>query len=191
MGIRSITLTWNGSNAFAHGCMCPEGGLTKKGVDLISLAEKLGVLIDLSHLNRRSFYDVLNLEKGKVYASHSSSYAITPHPRNLTDGQICALYKRGGVVCACPNPPFITGGKRADFTDFSAHLRHISTLTDGLGAGIGTDTDGTQNYCNNLRTTADLLKFPLLLKTHGWENYEIQNIFSFNLGRFLNIFPKK
>ncbi len=191
MGIRSLTLTWNGDNAFAHGCMCKNGGLSKKGEGLVELAEKLGVLIDLSHLNFQSFEDVLRLGKGKVYASHSSAYDITPHPRNLTGSQITQLYRHGGVICACPNPPFITHEGKTGTDEFAAHIRHISLLTDGLGVGLGTDTDGIENHCKNLKTTADLVNLPLALEQSGMENYEIENFFSCNLGRFLNIFPQK
>ena len=191
MGVRSITLTWNGENAFASGCMCKKGGLSEKGVQLIALAEKLGVLIDLSHLNTQSFRDVMELGKGKLFASHSSAYSVTAHPRNLTDRQISQLYHRGGVICACPNPPFIANGEKSGLDEFAAHIRHISRLTDGLGIGLGTDTDGISACCERLKTTYDLVNLPVFFAEAGMKNYEIENIFSCNLGRFLNIFPKK
>ncbi len=185
LGVRSITLTWNYENAFAHGALCSKGGLTKKGEALILLAEKLGILIDLSHLNRQSFFDVINFGHGKLYCSHSSCDAICPNPRNLTDEQIKALYLRGGIICVCPNPLFITGTPEANICDYALHLRHVLDLTDGKGVAIGTDTDGTEFTCNHLKTTADLLALPQKLSDLGFENYEIQNIFLCNFNSFL------
>lgn len=191
LGIRAISLTWNGENQFAHGADCPSGGLREKGKDLILLAEKLGILIDLSHLNSQSFYDVLSFGHGKLFASHSSSYAINPHPRNLTDKQITALYKAGGIVCVCPYPLFISGCPTASKEEFAAHLRHISNLTENLGIGIGTDTDGVKFSIPGLKTTEELLAFPHFLRTCDFTDYEIQNIFSCNFERFLEKSAKK
>ena len=191
LGIRSITLTWNGENQFAHGSDCPAGGLTHKGRDLILLAEKLGVLIDLSHLNRQSFYDVISFGHGKLFASHSSSAAINPHPRNLTDRQIKTLYGCGGIICACPYPLFVNGKQHASPEEFIAHLRHISLLTDGLGVGLGSDTDGVKTTLTHLKTTSELINFPKYLKYCNFKNYEIQNIFSCNFEHFLEKTAKK
>jgi len=191
LGIRAISLTWNGENQFAHGALCTCGGLSQKGKDLILLAEKLGILIDVSHLNRQSFYDVIEFGHGKLFASHSSSYAINPHPRNLTDHQISALYHAGGIVCVCPYPIFINGSSSASKDEFAAHLRHISKLTDGAGVGIGTDTDGIKYTLSGLKTTKELLAFPEYLKQHDFDDYEIQNIFSCNFERFLGKSAKK
>lgn len=185
LGVRSITLTWNYENSFAHGALCSKGGLTRKGEELILLAEKLGILIDLSHLNRQSFFDVINFGHGKLYCSHSSCDALCSNPRNLTDKQIRALYLRGGIICVCPNPLFITSTPDADISDYALHLRHILDLTDGKGAAIGTDTDGTEYTCKHLKNTADLINLPEKLSSLGFENYEIQNIFLCNFDSFL------
>lgn len=185
MGVRSITLTWNYENAFAHGALCSKGGLTNKGKELILLAEKLGILIDLSHLNRQSFFDVINFGHGKLYCSHSSCDALCPNPRNLTDEQIKALYSYGGIICVCPNPLFITGTPEAHISDYALHLRHVLDLTEGKGAAIGTDFDGTEFTCNHLKTTADLLALPQKLSCLGFKNYEIQNILLCNFDAFL------
>ncbi len=185
LGIRSIALTWNYENAFASGCSCNYGGLTDKGKDLILLAEKLGILIDLSHLNSKSFYDVINFGHGKVYCSHSSCHALCPHPRNLTDKQIKTLFEAGGIMCVCPNPLFLTGTKTASVSDFALHLKHAMNLTSGRGVAIGTDTDGTEFTALNLKTTADLLSLPGKLEAFGFNKFDIQNIFSFNFDAFL------
>ncbi|MDP4119022.1 MAG: membrane dipeptidase [Bacillota bacterium] len=187
MGIRAISLTWNEENAFAHGCNCNHGGLKPSGVKLIDLADKLGVLVDLSHLNEQSFDDVINLGKGKLFASHSSARALCDHPRNLTDKQIYSLYRAGGIICVCPNPPFISDTFPASKKEYAHHLRYISDLTEGLGVGIGSDTDGISICCDELKSTSDLVKFSTYLSELGFSNNEISNIFSCNFERFLNI----
>ncbi|MBQ3054300.1 MAG: membrane dipeptidase [Clostridia bacterium] len=185
LGVRVITLTWNGDNAFAHGCDCPTGGLTKKGRELISLADTLGIMIDVSHLNRQSFYDVLSFCKGKIFASHSSCYSINPHNRNLTDKQIKCLIERGGLICLCPNPPFISKSN-CDITDFIQHILHIYKLTDGKGIGLGFDTDGTEKNCKGLKNTCD---YAFLYKklSEYLNDYDVSNIFSYNFKEFLGI----
>ncbi len=191
LGIRAVSLTWNSDNQFAHGADCPRGGLKEKGRDLILLAEKLGILIDVSHLNRTSFFDVISFGHGKLFASHSSAYSVNPHPRNLTDEQITALYNSGGIICACPYPPFVNGTENATADEFIRHIRHISRLTDGLGVGLGSDTDGVKFSIPGLKTTSDLIAFQDLLRERNFTNYEIQNIFSCNFERFLEKSAKK
>ena len=191
LGVRAISLTWNGENQFAHGSDCPRGGLKNAGKDLILLAEKLGILIDLSHLNQTSFNDVISFGHGKLFASHSSSYAVNPHPRNLTDSQIEALYNCGGIVCVCPYPPFVNGTTNASVDEFVAHLRHISRFTEGMGIGLGSDMDGVKYSIPTLKTTEDMLKFPEYLRRCHFTDYEIQGIFSCNFELFLSKTAKK
>ena len=191
LGVRSITLTWNDENHFASGSLCSSGGLKARGKELILLAEKLGVLIDVSHLNRQSFYDVLSFGHGKLFASHSSCHAITPNPRNLTDSQILDLFKAGGIVCACPNPPFISSHGVAAREEFVHHLRHLLTLTGGIGVALGSDMDGTEHFCQGLKTTLDYYSLSDFLKANDFTDFEIQNIFSCNFERFLSKIPKK
>ncbi len=190
LGVRCITLTWNGANSFAGGCL-ERGGLTKRGRDLLQIAGRLGILVDVSHLNEQSFYDVLSEGSCKVFASHSSCAEINDNPRNLTDLQILKIYSRGGIVCACPNPPFLNGSRKAKREEFAQHIRHIMRLTDGRGAGIGSDCDGTENCCEDLKTTADYLNFEKVLEENNFTKFEIQDIFSCNFGRFFGICDKK
>ncbi len=190
LGVRCIGLTWNGKNAFACGCE-EKGGLTAKGEELILLAEKLGVLIDVSHLNNQSLEDVLHFGHGKIFASHSSARSVYDCPRNLTDRQILNIYHSGGIVCACPNPPFLNGYPSADIRDFALHLRHISLLTEGVGIAFGSDTDGTATCCTGLECTNKFSVFFKGLKHLDFTNNEIFNISSCNFGRFLGVLQQK
>jgi membrane dipeptidase len=114
-GLRSFGLTWNYSSDWAT-CSKDEsagrvrGGLSAKGIGFVRLLDSLGVLIDVSHLGARSFRDVLRHTRNPVFASHSACAALRAHHRNLTDAQLRALAKNGGVIMINFYPGFITSG---------------------------------------------------------------------------------
>jgi membrane dipeptidase len=103
LGVRYIGLTWNNSNLIASSARDEtergkSGGLTQFGTEVIKRMDEVGMLIDVSHLGEASFWDVLEVSKNPVIASHSNSYSINAHFRNLTDEQIRAIAHRGGVI---------------------------------------------------------------------------------------------
>lgn len=103
MGVRYIGLTWNNSNLIGSSAKDEtekgkKGGLTDFGKKVIERMNELGMLIDVAHLGENSFWDVYNLSTQPVFSSHSNAYAINPHFRNLTDEQIQAIAKSGGVI---------------------------------------------------------------------------------------------
>lgn len=114
-GLRSFGLTWNYSSDWAT-CSKDEasgkvrGGLSAKGKQFVALLDSLGVLIDVSHLGERSFRDVLSVTRHPLIASHSACTALRKHHRNLTDAQLTALARGGGVVMINFYPGFLTGG---------------------------------------------------------------------------------
>ncbi|MBE0644571.1 MAG: dipeptidase [Bacteroidetes bacterium] len=111
-GLRSFGLTWNHSSDWAS-CSKDEstgkvkGGLSEKGKSFVRLLDSLGVLIDLSHLGERAFWDVAANSSHPLFASHSASKALRDHHRNLTDAQLRAVAKSGGVVMTNFFPGFI------------------------------------------------------------------------------------
>lgn len=100
LGIRAGMLTWNCANLFASGADFRDGGITNVGVLAIEKMNSLGILIDVSHLNEQGFWDVIKLNKKPTIASHSNAKALFNHNRNLTDDQIKAIAKSGGVIGA-------------------------------------------------------------------------------------------
>lgn len=103
LGVRYIGLTWNNSNLIAVSAKDEtekgkSGGLTPFGIDVIKRMDDTGMLIDVSHLGESSFWDVMKTTRNPVIASHSNAYSINPHFRNLTDDQIIAIAKTGGVI---------------------------------------------------------------------------------------------
>jgi membrane dipeptidase len=103
LGIRYISLTWNNSNKIGSSAADEskkkiKGGLTSFGIQVIQKMNEVGIMIDVSHLGEKSFWDVIKYSKGPIIASHSDCTALNPHYRNLTDEQIQAIAKTGGVV---------------------------------------------------------------------------------------------
>ncbi|HEY8362677.1 MAG TPA: dipeptidase [Tissierellaceae bacterium] len=98
LGVRAAMLTWNKENPFAHGSEVANGGLTELGFKAIERMNELGIIVDVSHLNDDGFWDIIKANKKLTVASHSNARALFNHPRNLTDDQIKAIAKSGGII---------------------------------------------------------------------------------------------
>src|SRR5207248_7858657 len=104
-GLRSIGIVWSRPNDFAQGVPFREGtspdtgpGLTDAGRELVRACNRLGIMLDLSHLNEQGFWDVARLSEAPLVATHSNVHAITPSTRNLTDDQLKAIKDSEGIV---------------------------------------------------------------------------------------------
>lgn len=140
-GVKAMTLTWNGSNELGNGCLsgCEEG-LTSFGKAAVRELEDYHILVDVSHLNPRGFWDVAEISEKPFIASHSVSRKIHDHPRNLTDEQFTCIRDKGGLVglnlCADQL------GKQS-FEQFERHFYHFLSLGGEDTIGFGCDFDGT------------------------------------------------
>lgn len=110
LGVRSMTLTWNNSNGWADGCgeEPKNGGLTSFGREVVREMQRIGVLVDISHVHEQTFWAALECARRPVIASHSCAKAICGHRRNLDDEQLRAVARNGGVVCICYYPAFVS-----------------------------------------------------------------------------------
>ena len=140
LGMRVMGLTWNHRNAFADGTgeQATGGGLTKLGFAAVKEMNHLNILIDLSHINERCFFDVINTTTQPVIASHSNVKGIYDHPRNLSDEQIKALASNGGVMGLLIHPGIIDPEK-PEISRCVDHLVYVSDLVGVEHIGIGTD----------------------------------------------------
>ncbi len=152
-GLRSLGPVWSRPNAFGYGVpfRCPSSpdigpGLTDLGKALIGVCNRLRILIDLSHLNERGFWDVAERSTAPLVATHSNAHAISPHSRNLTDRQLAAVRKSGGLVGVNFATAFLRPDGRHDKdTPVALIIRHIDHLLEHLGedgVGFGSDFDG-------------------------------------------------
>jgi len=124
-GVRYMTLTWNNGNDWAGASMDPRrsGGLTDFGRQVVRRMEALGMLVDVSHVSDSTFWDVLAVATRPVIASHSACRALASHPRNLTDAQLRAIAKNGGVVGINFFPVFLDDHFRAQYAEVNRRLR--------------------------------------------------------------------
>ena len=147
LGVRIAALTWNYSNHIAAGVLesDKDRGFTEFGKQVIEEMNKINMLIDISHLNDKSFYDVAELSKMPIVATHSNSRAICNHPRNLTDEQFKAIIKSGGCVGMNFYNLFLNDNGSADVDDIIKHIEHFMSLGGEDNIGMGSDFDGVDN----------------------------------------------
>lgn len=140
MGVRYIGLTWNNSNVIASSAKDEtekgkKGGLTDFGKKIIQRMNELGMLIDVAHLGENSFWDVAELSTQPIFSSHSNAYAINPHFRNLTDDQIKAIAKSGGVIQVNFYDEFLDKNARQNRTKnaYQLYKKELDALNDKYG----------------------------------------------------------
>ena len=141
-GVVMVTLTWNGENPIASGNET-EKGLTAFGREAVEELVRWGILLDVSHLNDRSFWELMEETEGPVVASHSNARAVCPHPRNLTDDQARELARRGGLVGLNYYAPFLRPDKKTvELEDVYRHAAHFLELGLEDHLALGSDFDG-------------------------------------------------
>ena len=152
-GLRSLGLVWSRPNAFGHGVPFRYGqgpdigpGLTEAGRRLVRACNRLGVVIDVSHLNAAGFQDVAALSEAPLVASHSNAFALCPVSRNLTDAQLDAIARSGGLVGVNFCVAFLRPDGRDDpdtpLSDVVAHIRYLADRMGVEHVGLGSDFDG-------------------------------------------------
>ena len=142
-GVKMITLTWNGENELGCGSSDQARGLSPFGFDAIKEMERLGIIIDVSHLSDAGLDDVLKTVSCPVAASHSNLRFVCGHRRNLTDEQFCEIARRGGVVGVNLYKYFLSGdGERASVRDMARHIERMLELGGENAVAMGSDFDG-------------------------------------------------
>lgn len=145
LGVRLLTVSWSRRNQAADGVdeARTGGGLSKFGVQLVEECNKLGIMVDVSHLSPAGVRDVLKISSVPVIATHSNAYALCPHRRNLTDEQLIALASKGGVVGVTFVPAFIAEeSNEASLEKLLDHVDHIVEVAGVDHVGLGSDFDG-------------------------------------------------
>ena len=143
MGVRMIALTWNYDNKLASGVLGNDDrGLTEFGKKVVLKMNELGIVADVSHLNEKSFWEVSEISKYPLTASHSNSYYVCKNKRNLTDCQFKRILDTGGYVGINLYPPFLTDLKHAKVSDILLHIEHFLALGGEDIIGFGCDFDG-------------------------------------------------
>ncbi len=192
--VRTIMLTWNEENALASGWPGnQERGLTDKGKEAVLRMQELGIVLDVSHLNDKGFWDVISLSQGHpVIASHSNARTVSPHGRNLTDDMIKALAATGGVIGMNRQETFTSFDKSKKTVEgLAEHVDHIVNLVGIDHVGCGFDFEDyvhseslTKNGVDNsetsgikgLRSASDAQNFLKELKKRGYSDEEVEKV---------------
>ena len=162
------------------------GGLTPFGKKAVKIMDKLGILIDLSHAHEDTFWDVAKVSKNPLFASHSSSRALLDHDRNLTDEQLRAIAKSGGVAQACIVDLFLNKNpKEATMTDFINHVCHMVEVAGIDHVGIGSDSDGGAGVIGCMGDN-DFINITVRLLDKGFSEEDIAKIWGGNFLRVMN-----
>lgn len=197
-GLRAIGPAHYGPGVYANGTSAT-GDLGTRGRDLLREMERLGIILDATHLCDDSFRDALDHFRGPVWASHSNCRALVPHDRQFTDDQIKELIQRGAVIGAAFDAwMLVPGWIRGTTTPESAgvtletvadHIDHICQLAgNAWHCGIGSDLDGAfgREQCpSDVHTIADLAKLPAILSRRGYSAADVEAVAYGNFVRFL------
>lgn len=194
LGVRIIAPTWNYSNHIASGALEKDEnrGLTEFGKKVIAQMNKLGILVDVSHLNDKSFYDIAECTDKPIIASHSNSRAVCrskavcPVERNLTDDQFMHIKKSGGCVGINFCPDFLNESGRANIDDIIRHIEHFMSLGGEDNIGIGADFDGVDSLPDGINGVQDVYKIFDRLLRMGYTENQIEKISHKNFERILN-----
>ena len=206
LGARYMTLTHANHNHWADSsgsAGAPNNGLAPLGREIVAEMNRLGMMVDISHVSDKTFWDVLAVTKAPPIASHSSCRAISKIARNMTDDMIVALARKGGVIqinFGCEflsqvsadsstwTNPALRGKKKGDVTpaalsDIVAHIEHVIQIAGEDAVGIGSDFDGVTCVPKGL---ADVSQFPALTRAlleRGHSAARIRKIYGENLLR--------
>lgn len=185
LGLRALGLTWNHANWAADGVMEPRGGgLTDKGRRLVEECEQLGIILDVSHLSERGFWELADTAERPFIASHSNAKSLCPHPRNLTDDQIKALIAIDGRIGITYVPYFVKESGAATIDDVVRHIDHIASLGGEEHLMLGSDFDGIDKYVERLQSPKDVSRLTEAL-LRAFPERTVRNITSGNAIRFL------
>ena len=188
LGVRALGLTWNQRNALAAGVGEADTHLklSNFGQEVVQRMNKLGMIVDVSHLNEAGFWHVLEVSKDPIAATHSCAKALCIHPRNLTDQQLRALGRHKGVVGVNFYPGFLKETGVATREDVVRHICHIAEVAGAETVGLGSDFDGIEETPEGLGHVGDYNYLQDDLIKIGFSTREVKQIMGLNFMRLLS-----
>jgi len=151
LGVRAVGITWNYANWAADGIKEPRGGgFSLKGRELVRECNRLGMILDVSHLSVRGFWELVEMTTRPFIASHSNAFSVCAHPRNLRDDQIRAVIRLGGRIGVTFVPQFLSARSGAKLKHVLQHIDHICALGGEHYLGFGSDFDGIDEWTEGL-----------------------------------------
>jgi membrane dipeptidase len=185
-GLRSLGIVWSRPNAFGNGVpfafpSSPDTGpgLTGSGKALVRACNQLGIMVDVSHLNEKGFWEVAEISTAPLVATHASVHALCPASRNLTDRQMDAIGERGGVIGVNFHVGFLRpDGKEDEETPISEIVRHVGYIAERIGiahVAFGSDFDGATMPAE-LGDVTGLPRLVAALRACGFSDTELKKI---------------
>lgn len=185
-GLRSLGIVWSRPNAFGYGVpfaypATPDvgPGLTPEGIRLVNACNRMGIVIDLSHLNEKGFWDVAKRSSAPLVASHSAAHTLTSTARNLTDSQLDAIKESSGIVgvnfCVSDIRPDANNDTN---TPITALIHHIAYMVERMGidhVGLGSDFDGAA-IPSEIGDVSGLQEIVSALRESGFSDTDIKKV---------------
>lgn len=191
LGVRAIALTWNYSNVLGEGAYSvyrdgrpSDGGLTALGKQVVREMNRLGIIVDVSHLDVRTFWGVIETTKAPLIASHSCVYSLENHLRNLSDDQIQAIANQGGVVQIAYFREFLGSGDNLTIKTVVDHIDYVVKLVGADYVGLGSDYDGAK-MIDELDSCAKIPEITRELVKRGYSKTDVMKILGGNTLRVM------
>lgn len=191
LGVRMLTLTWNFENEIGYPNTIVKAkdydpsrryGLKPDGIEIVREMNRVGMIVDVSHLGDDGFWDVVKYCDGPFVASHSNARAVCNHTRNMTDDMIRALADKGGVMGLNFCGDFLNPNGKSRVEDMVRHAKHIIDVGGSDILGLGTDYDGIDgdlelDHCDKMQLLAQEMD------RQGFSTEQIEKIFHGNVLR--------
>jgi membrane dipeptidase len=210
-GIRYMTLThncshgWAGSSSDSHDSGVVDLGLSAFGREVVREMNSLGMIVDVSHVSDDTFWDVLEVTRAPIMASHSSARALADHPRNLTDEMLGAVADNGGVVMINFSTLYLDPEKIPAWKVFSGwhwfthpsgpetplsmlvdHIDHLANVAGIDHVGLGSDFDGVPTLPEGLKDVGDFPNITVELVRRGYSDEDVRKVLGGNVLRVLD-----
>ena len=190
IGVRAMTICHNENNNICDASRDPNGpehdGLSAFGKEVIKEMNRLGIIIDVSHSSVKTLFDVLEVSELPVMASHSGVYAIKNHPRNLTDKEIVAIAKAGGLIQVATGRFFLSYLPKDSVTvkHLANHIDYVKNLVGIDHVGLGTDFDGGGGVVG-MEKASEMKNLTIELLRRGYSEEDLEKFWGANFINFL------
>jgi membrane dipeptidase len=189
-GVRFLGPLWERDSGAGTSCRThprADRGLTDAGRALVRACNARGILLDVAHASKKTFWDMLEGSATPVFSSHSGASGVHPHPRNLDDDQLRAVASRGGVIGVIFVSPYL-GGMFCAVDRIADHIEHVVKVAGEDCVALGSDFDGFLPLPRGIRDAADLPRLTEVLWRRGWREPALRKLLGENALRYFAAF---
>ena len=186
-GVRFLGPLWERDSAAGTSCRTARAndrGLSELGRALVAACNARGILLDVAHASRKTFWDMVACSSTPVFSSHSGAAGVHDHPRNLDDEQIRAMAEKGGIVGVIFVAPYL-GGMFCTLDRIADHIEHVVAVGGEDCVALGSDFDGFMPLPRGIRDAADLPRLTEVLWRRGWREAALRKLLGENALRYL------